>query len=62
MLVNAAADGVGHIAVQLARGGGAEVLAIASPRNRSFVEGLGATQVVDYSRELAAQAKDRSTS
>ncbi|MEV4320778.1 NADP-dependent oxidoreductase [Microbispora rosea] len=57
VLVNAAAGGVGHIAVQLARGAGAEVLAIASPRNRSFVEGLGATQVLDYSRELAVQVE-----
>lgn len=48
VLINAAAGGVGHIAVQLASGLGAEVVAAASQRNHDFVAGLGAAAVVDY--------------
>jgi NADPH:quinone reductase-like Zn-dependent oxidoreductase len=48
VLVNAAAGGVGHIAVQLASGLGAQVVAAASHRNHDFVAGLGATKVIDY--------------
>jgi NADPH:quinone reductase-like Zn-dependent oxidoreductase len=48
VLVNAAAGGVGHIAVQLASGLGAQVVAAASRRNHDFVAGLGAAAVIDY--------------
>ncbi|MGZ5198195.1 MAG: NADP-dependent oxidoreductase [Telluria sp.] len=48
VLINAAAGGVGHIAVQLASGLGAQVVAAASRRNHDFVAGLGATAVIDY--------------
>ncbi|HTI26362.1 MAG TPA: NADP-dependent oxidoreductase [Kutzneria sp.] len=51
VLVHGAAGGVGHVAVQLAVGAGAEVVGTASARNHDFVTGLGATQVVDYSAE-----------
>lgn len=48
VLVHAAAGGVGHFAVQLACWKGAEVYGTASARNREFVLGLGAKQVIDY--------------
>ncbi|GAA2670464.1 MULTISPECIES: NADP-dependent oxidoreductase [Actinosynnema] len=46
VLVHAAAGGVGHLAVQVARLLGAErVLGTASPRNHAFLAGLGAEPV-----------------
>lgn len=51
VLVHAAAGGVGHLAVQLARDAGARVIGTASARNREFVLGLGAEEVIDYTRE-----------
>lgn len=51
VLVHAAAGGVGHLAVQLARNAGARVIATASARNREFVLSLGADQFIDYTTE-----------
>jgi NADPH:quinone reductase-like Zn-dependent oxidoreductase len=48
VLVQGAAGGVGHLAVQLAASAGAHVIATASARNHDFVTGLGAAEVVDY--------------
>lgn len=48
VLITAAAGGVGHLAVQLARRAGARVLACASPRNHAFLLELGADRVLDY--------------
>ena len=48
VLVHGAAGGVGHVAVQLARWADAEVIGTASARNREFLLGLGAREVVDY--------------
>ncbi|VTU13730.1 NADP-dependent oxidoreductase [Variovorax sp. RA8] len=48
VLINAAAGGVGHLAVQLASGLGARVVAVASCRNHDFVASLGAAAVIDY--------------
>lgn len=46
VLVHAAAGGVGHLAVQIARALGAEeVIGTASPANHDFVRSLGATPV-----------------
>lgn len=48
ILIHAAAGGVGSFAVQLARWKGAHVLGTASARNREFLLGLGADEVIDY--------------
>ena len=49
VLVHAAAGGVGHVAVQLAKGKGARVVGTASAANHDLVRSLGADHVVDYS-------------
>jgi NADPH2:quinone reductase len=51
VLVHAAAGGVGHLAVQVARVAGARVVGTAGPRNREFVLGLGAEEIVDPTRD-----------
>lgn len=48
VLISAAAGGVGHIAVQLAKQAGATVIATASEANHDFLLTLGADKVVDY--------------
>ncbi|WP_276089213.1 NADP-dependent oxidoreductase [Pedobacter sp. JY14-1] len=48
VLIHAAAGGVGHIAVQLAKHLGAQVTGTSSARNRDFVLGLGADEHIDY--------------
>jgi NADPH:quinone reductase-like Zn-dependent oxidoreductase len=55
-LVNGAAGGVGHFAVQLARHAGASVTGTGSTRNRDFVLGLGAAEYVDYTSADVATA------
>jgi NADPH:quinone reductase-like Zn-dependent oxidoreductase len=51
VLVHAAAGGVGHFAVQIAKGLDAHVLATASAKNHEFLKGLGADEVIDYTAE-----------
>jgi len=51
VLIHAAAGGVGHFAVQLAKSAGARVFGTAGPAGHSFVMGLGADGVIDYTRE-----------
>ena len=51
LLIHAAAGGVGHFAVQIAKHLGAEVIGTASSANRDFVLGLGADRFVDYRRQ-----------
>jgi len=48
VLVNGAAGGVGHLALQLATWRGAHVTAVASGGHESFLRELGADDVVDY--------------
>jgi len=48
VLVHAAAGGVGHLAVQIAKALELEVVATASAGKHEFVRGLGADEVIDY--------------
>jgi NADPH:quinone reductase-like Zn-dependent oxidoreductase len=48
VLVHAAAGGVGHLAVQIAKARGAHVIGTASVANHEFLRSLGADEVIDY--------------
>lgn len=48
VLINAAAGGVGHFAVQFARHFGAHIIAAASPANHEWLRTLGADEAIDY--------------
>lgn len=57
VLVNGAAGGVGHLAVQLARWkGAARVIAVASGLQEAFVRELGATEFIDHTRTAPEDA------
>lgn len=51
VLVHAAAGGVGHLAVQIAKARGARVIGTAREDKHAFLAELGADEVVDYTRE-----------
>lgn len=51
ILIQAAAGGVGHLAVQFAKLTGAYVSGTASGKNAAFLRSLGADQVIDYKNE-----------
>ncbi|WP_345278385.1 NADP-dependent oxidoreductase [Streptomyces gulbargensis] len=48
VLIHAAAGGVGHLAVQIAKSRGAYVIGTASAPKHDFVRSLGADDVIDY--------------
>ncbi|WP_029616673.1 NADP-dependent oxidoreductase [Pseudorhizobium marinum] len=50
VLVNGAAGGVGHFAVQVAKRMGAHVIAVASGRHEALLRELGADQFIDYTK------------
>lgn len=50
ILITAAAGGLGHLAVQIARALGTAVVATASPHNHDFVHKLGAAVVIDHNQ------------
>ncbi|GAA0965779.1 NADP-dependent oxidoreductase [Acrocarpospora macrocephala] len=50
VLINGAAGGVGHFAVQLAKWKRARVIAVASGTHESFLRELGADQFIDYTK------------
>ena len=50
LLITAAAGGLGHFAVQIARILGASVVATASPQHHEFVHRLGAAVVIDHTK------------
>lgn len=50
VLVNGAAGGVGHFAVQVAKWRGARAIAIASGKNEAFLRDLGADDYIDYTK------------
>jgi NADPH:quinone reductase-like Zn-dependent oxidoreductase len=59
VLVPAAAGGVGHLAVQVAKARGAYVIGTASAPKHDFVRGLGADEVVDYHEvDVASSVRD----
>ena len=51
VLIHAAAGGVGHYAVQIAKHFGSRVIGTASEANRNFVLQLGADEFIDYTAE-----------
>ena len=59
VLVHAAAGGVGHVAVQIAKARGAYVIGTASATKHAFVRGLGADEVIDYrTADFVKEARD----
>jgi NADPH:quinone reductase-like Zn-dependent oxidoreductase len=59
VLVHAAAGGVGHFAVQIAKARGAYVIGTARPDKHAFLRDLGADELIDYGTvDFATAARD----
>ncbi|MEU8534357.1 MULTISPECIES: NADP-dependent oxidoreductase [Streptomyces] len=56
VLIHAAAGGVGHVAVQIAKARGAHVIGTASAGKHEFLRSLGADETVDYRETDFAEA------
>jgi len=48
VVINGAAGGIGHLAVQIAKARGAHIAALASAKDLHFVRSLGADHAIDY--------------
>lgn len=59
VLIYGASGAVGSAAVQLARAMGAEVTGVCSSRNVELVHSLGATEVLDYTKDDLSVHRDR---
>jgi len=59
ILIHAAAGGVGHLAVQIAKARGAYVIGTASAAKHEFLRGLGADELIDYrTTDFAEEVRD----
>ncbi|WP_420799558.1 NADP-dependent oxidoreductase [Ktedonobacter robiniae] len=56
VLINGAAGGVGHLAVQLAKARGARVIGVASGRHEAFLRDIGVDHFIDYTTTPLEQA------
>ncbi|MEU9365775.1 NADP-dependent oxidoreductase [Streptomyces avermitilis] len=56
VLIHAAAGGVGHVAVQIAKARGAYVIGTASAGKHDFLRGLGVDETIDYRETDFAEA------
>ena len=56
VLIHAAAGGVGHLAVQIAKSRGAHIIATAQANKHDFLRGLGVEQIIDYT-DVAFEAE-----